>query len=147
MNRAMRCLLAAALLFSIVGCSSSSKSGGPNGIKGALAKAGLPCDLDYRVQTGAEYAKAREWYGEERVVASRVLEEITCSSSTAGSVDLVGVPGVDGTNVVPFAYVDEPPRVWCSLDSVAFGSRGRRLPSWDVHRSTRQSCVVERSLR
>ncbi len=41
----------------------------------------------------------------------------------------------------------EPPRVPCSLDSVAFGSRGRRLPSWHVRRSTHRSCVVERSLR
>ena len=53
--------------------------------------------------------------------------------------------GEGGLDFVPARR--EPPRVWCSLDSVAFGLRGRRLPVWHVHRSTRRSCVVERSRR
>ena len=44
-------------------------------------------------------------------------------------------------------FVLEPPRVLCSLDFVAFGPRARRLSTWDVHRSTHRSCVVERSRR
>ncbi|MFN8038889.1 MAG: hypothetical protein U0Q07_06725 [Acidimicrobiales bacterium] len=41
----------------------------------------------------------------------------------------------------------EPPRVWCSADSWAFGSGERRLQSWDDRASTATSCVAELSMR